>query len=231
MKNRSFFLLSVFFLWGALLFGGDKAEFVNLGFSPDGGYFFFGQYGFAPGSSKTYADLYMVNTVSNKFVPGGVLSSSYNGTIEPGQSADGALFTLLEGAGNLRRQYRIDYMRKGRPLYIRIDDEDSFNLRNLAFRDFETKADYTLELVETINRNWEGQAVNSSFYIRLVYRRNGFERTYSVGHPNYLRSGVAQYRIERVLADPMSRGIVILIAKIDNDLNVRYMVETFRLPQ
>jgi len=210
-------------------FAGDKAEFANLGFSPDGKYFFFGQYGFVPEKTKSYADLFLVDVKNNKFVPAGVFSGEYKGTLEPGQSPDGGLFSLLETAVPARKKYNIDYLKKGRPLYIRISDtEESIDV--LDFRDFETGARYSMELIQNVKADEEGNPQESSFYIEMVYTGSGgLEVPFVIGHPDFVRKGIREYRIERVLTDPENKSIIIVLSKIDNDLNVRYMVETVRI--
>jgi len=211
------------------VFAGDKAEFANLGFSPDGKYFFFGQYGFVPEKSMSYADLFMVDVKNNKFVPAGVFAGEYKGTLEPGQSPDGGLFSLLETAVPARKKYNIDYLKKGRPLYIRISDtEESIGI--LDFRDFETGARYSMELIQDIKADDEGNPVESSFYIEMKYTGSGgLEVPFVIGHPDFLRKGIREYRIERVLTDPENKSIIIVLSKIDNEFNIRYMVETVRI--
>ncbi len=208
---------------------GDKAEFVNLGFSPDGSHFFFGQHGFAADISKSYADLFMVDVARNKFVPAGVFSGEYVVKLEPGQSSDGALFSLLETAQSARKKYNIDYLLKGRPLYIRISDSDE-DIDVLSFRDFETGSSFDMQLIQDADLDDEGTAVSSSFYIEMKFTGSGgVEVPFTIGHPDFKRSDVASYRIERVLTDPTNKSIIIIVAKIDNELNVRYMVETVRI--
>ncbi|MDC7231611.1 MAG: DUF2259 domain-containing protein [Spirochaetales bacterium] len=208
---------------------GDKAEFVNLGFSPDGHYFFFGQYGYAAEKSQSYADLYLVDVSKNKFVPAGVFSGEYTGIIEPGQSPDGALFSLLETSVSARKKYNIDYIKKGRPLYIRISDSGE-SIDTLEFRDFETGSRFSMELIQSAQMDENDRAIDSSFYIEMTFTGSGgVEVPFVIGHPDFKRKGIGSYRIERVLTDPENKSIIIIVAKIDNDLNIRYMVETVRI--
>jgi len=222
-------LIVLFSMLTLSVFAGDKAGFANLGFSPDGKYFFFGQYGFIPEKSMSYADLYMVDVKNNKFVPAGVFSGEYKGTLEPGQSPDGGLFSLMETAVPARKKYNIDYLKKGRPLYIRISDSEE-SIGVLDFRDFETGARYTMELIQNIKADADNNPVESSFYIEMKYTGSGgLEVPFVIGHPDFLRKGIREYRIERVLTDPENKSIIIVLSKIDNDLNIRYMVETVRI--
>ncbi len=229
MKNRLILLIVLSFIFVAGLFAGDKAELVNLGFSPDGRFFLFGQYGYDGENSKSYADIYLVDVEKNLFVPGGVFKGEYISSLEPGQSADGGLFTLLESVGSLRDKYNIDYLKKGRPLYIRIEESEE-SMETLDFRDFETGTHYKMNLSQDIKSNEEGIPLDSSFYIDLSFTSSaGREVPFTIGHPDYRRKGIGEYRIERVITDPKGHSIVVIIAKIDTDLNVRYMVETLKI--
>ena len=229
MKNRVLISATLLLLILTSLSAGDKAEFVNLGFSSDGSHFMFGQYGFDLDESENYADLYLVDVRKNKFVPAGVFSGEYKGSLEPGQTPDGALFSLLETAATARKKYNIDYLKKGRPLYIRISDTDE-SVDLLDFRDFETGAKYSMELIQDVKSDEDGHPVESSFHIEMSYTgTGGVEVPFVIGHPDYNRKGIGSYRIERVLTDPSNTSIIIIIAKTDRDLNVRYMVETVRI--
>ena len=229
MKKRLTIMIFLSFILTALVFAGDKAEFVNLGFSPDGRYFLFGQYGFRSEQSLSYADIYLVDVKNNIFVSGGVLKGEYTNSLEPGQSADGALYKLMESALTLKNRYGIDFLEKGRPLYIRIDESEE-SLDSLDFRDFETGSHYGMTLYKNVISDEDSIPVKSSFYVDLDYTGvSGSTVSFKIGHPDYMRSGIGDYRIERVLTDPLGDSIVIILAKTDRDLNVRYMVETLKI--
>ncbi|QEN09097.1 DUF2259 domain-containing protein [Oceanispirochaeta crateris] len=229
MKKKLLTVTVMILLIMTEVYAGDKAEFVNMGFSPDGSYFLFGQYGFAAEKTQCYADIYLVDVRNNKFVPASVFSGEYTATLEPGQSPDGALFSLLETAIPARKKYNIDYLKKGRPLYIRISDTDE-SMDVLDFRDFETGSRFSMKLIQDAVKNEDGQAVESSFFIEMTFTGSGGVNVpFVIGHPDFKRKGIEEYRIERVLTDPSNKSIIIIVAKIDNDLNVRYMVETVRI--
>ena len=229
MKNRLTLLMIFLFALTTGLTAGDKAEFVNLGFSPDGKYFLFGQYGYNSEKSLSYADIFMVDVKKNLFVAGGVLKGEYVNSLEPGQSSDGALFTLLESAIPLKNKYNISFLEKGRPLYIRIDESEE-SLSALDFRDFETGSHYAMTLNQNVLTDEEDLPVKSSFHIDLVFSSgSGSDIPFKIGHPDYMRKDIGGYRIERVMTDPKGNSIVIILAKIDKDLNIRYMVETLKI--
>ncbi|MBN2625520.1 MAG: DUF2259 domain-containing protein [Spirochaetales bacterium] len=235
---RKLLLLSlVLILSLTALSAGDRAEFVNLGFSPDGNYFMFGFYGYDSQIHKSYAEIYTVDVARNLFVPKGVSKGTYDYTVVPGQSVEGALFSLLEDNASVRTSYSIQYLETGRPIYIRIDDnpespdnlatEENPGMNNLEFNDFVNGDHYVLTLDQTRE---EGTPVSSTFALDLtVTSSDGLSQTYSVGHPNYKRSNVEKYNIDRVLIGPDNRSVIIIIAKFYDNGNIRYMVETVKL--
>ena len=101
-------------LLAGVVYSGDIASFQNLGFSPDGRYFMFGQYGILEESLKHYAQLFTVDVRANRFVPDGTTEALYDEELEPGQSGIGALFALFGGADTLVSRYRINHMMSGR---------------------------------------------------------------------------------------------------------------------
>jgi len=212
------------------LFAGDTARFVNLGFSADGAYFMFAQHGYQQDRGRVYSDLFIVDVKRNIFTPGGVHHGEYESIIEPGQSSDGALYSLLETTADQRRRYNIVYPEKGRPLYIRFPEteteEDSTN--NLTFRDFERDTMYTVDLIQDVEG--EGENLQSRFYIDLKLEyRNGIVKKIKIGHPEYGRKGITEYEINRIILSPEEDSLIFIISKSDVDLNVRYMIETVKI--
>jgi len=214
----------------SFLYAGDKAEFVNLGFSPRGDFFMFGNYGFNQERSKCYSDVFIVNVDDNVFVPGGVFQGEYDNILSPGQSSMGALFSLLEQSSKKRTEYNIDYLNTGRPLYIRLnDDPDSSEnseqeMNTLSFKDFLTGNNYMVTLNQTIEES------SSRFYIDLNLKtRDGLEKTLRIGHPNYSRKNIIKYTINRIIINPSNSSLVIIVAKTEANGNIRYMVETAQL--
>ncbi|MBN2657498.1 MAG: DUF2259 domain-containing protein [Spirochaetales bacterium] len=221
-------MICSFLLIAFSLFAGDTARFVNLGFSADGANFMFAQHGFQADSGRLYSDLYIVDVKRNVFVSGGVHHGEYESIIEPGQSSDGALYSLLETTAEQRKRYNIAYLEKGRPLYIRFPETEEENSNNLNFRDFERGSEYTVDLVQEVEG--EGNALQSRFYIDLkIVQRNGIVKNLKIGHPDYSRKGITEYNINRILLSPGEDSLVFIISKSDIDLNVRYMIETVKI--
>lgn len=227
--KRILIIFSIILLSISHLSGGDTARFVNLGFSGDGSYFMFAQHGFKADTGKVYSDLFIVDVDKNIFTSGGVNHGEYETIIEPGQSSDGALFSLLEDVVNQRKMYGISYLEKGRPLYIRIPTGENVEETNkLQFRDFETETKYSVDLQQSVSG--ANRDLKSTFFIDLTIEyKNGVNRSLKIGHPNFEREGISEYNINRILLSPEEDSLVFIISKTDIDLNVRYMIETVRI--
>ena len=61
------------FIAAAVSFAGDAAVLVDSGFSADGAYYIFGQYGKTDKSFQGWAEIYTVDVAGNDYVDGGVL--------------------------------------------------------------------------------------------------------------------------------------------------------------
>ncbi len=227
--KKLFVMICLIMISISSLFGGDTARFVNLGFSGDGAYFMFAQHGFISGAGRAYSDLYIVDVQKNVFTSGGVKHGEFETVIEPGQSSDGALFSILEDTVAQRKRYGISYLEKGRPLYIRIAESDKEeDLNSLQFRDFETDTSYIIELRKSVSEG--NNIVSSSFSISLnIEYKNGIEKDYIIGHPDFVRTDIIDYTINRILLSPEGDSLIFIISKQDKDLNVRYMIETVRI--
>lgn len=207
-------------------FAGDIASFQNLGFSENGKYFVFGQYGVMEDSLNLYAELYAVDVHKNSFVPNGTRTAVYDEKLEPGNNGIGALFTLFRSAESLIKQYNINHMKTGRLLYILVNGDEPKS--HLEFRDFSSGRAYTIDLIQT--RSGTDESVTSSFHINLAVKdKTGSQKFYTVGLPNYRRQGVIQYKIRRILLSPDESSLVFVVEKEEineSGVNVRYMVET-----
>ncbi len=222
-------LFCILFMGTVLIYAGDIANYVNLGFSQDSKIFMFGQYGLQGKDTKAYADLYTVDVHRNVFVKDGVLEKVFPDKIFPGQDGLGGLFMLLHSASGLVTKYHINHIATGRIVYILVDGDEPKD--RLDFRDFDKSTGYVLTLIQ--EKFGSGTAVRSSFHINLaVTDKHGTTRTFTVGNPSYKRTGVQNYRIKQVLFSPDERSLVIVVEKeklSDRGKNIRYMVETLPL--
>lgn len=222
-------LFSILILGTALLFAGDIASYVNLGFSYDSKVFMFGQYGIREKDMKVYADIYTVDVKRNTFIRNGVREKVFQDTILPGQDGLGGLLMLLHDSTDLVKKYRINHITTGRIVYILVDGDKP--KERLEFRDFDKSTGYVLTLVQ--RKFGTGNNVSSSFHINMtITDKNENVRTFTIGRPNYKRTGVVSYRIKQVVFTPDERGLVIVVEKetVSADgKSIRYMVETLPL--
>jgi len=220
----------VLVLCASTLRAGDSASFVDLGFSPDGGFYMFAQYGVKSGTFRPWADLFIVDVKRNDFIRGGRLSYIHDKPIEAGQDGSGALYRLIAQNANLAERHNILYPNQGQPLYIALDGDPAYNGENFTFRDFISGIFYKASLVETVTGR--GEDLKSSFFIRLECIENDREeKTFVIGTPELKRPLISSYRIKKVLIDPSGRSLVFVIEmkrEAENGHDIHYMVEALR---
>ena len=225
--TKRWVLLGALMLCARVVFAGDVANFINLGFSPDAQYFLFGEYG-VNDNTKPYADIFGVNVAKNTFVPNGVSSKTYSTEAGVGQDGMGALLTLFSSYVPESKKYHIDHMLQGRDLYLLVNGDKP--KPRLDFRDFVTDTQYIVVLNQFTYG--KGADLSSSFSIDLtIHASSGQNLHYTVGLPNYRRAGVENYRIRKIILGPDKKSLVFVIEKHVRDksgINVRYMVETVK---
>ena len=217
------------------LWAGDSAVFVDLGFSPDGTTYMFGQYGVLSPSLRPWAELYVVDVSRNNFVQNGRKAFTENSPIKAGQDGSGVFHRLLSDNSSIANRYGVNFQNQGLPLFISRDETPSDHGERIDFRDFVSGKIYKAELIPSINGS--GQSVMSSFYINLEVRSgNGQVRNYTVGNHNIVRQQVASYNIKRVIIDANGNSVIFVIemkraagSGAGTGYDIRYMVEALRL--
>jgi predicted secreted protein len=208
----------------------DSASFVDLGFSSNGGFYMFAQYGVKSGALTPWAELFVVDVMRNDFVRGGRLSYTHNRPISAGQDGSGALYSLVARNAALAEQYGVIFPDQGQPLYIALDGDPAYENKTINFRDFVSEISYQAVLVENVYGS--GRDITSSFYINLECDDGeGGVKKYTIGTPNLRRSLVMSYRIKKVLIAPAGNSLIFVIEmkrRSDNGHDIRYMVEALR---
>lgn len=214
---------------GVPAFAGDVATFVDLGFSADSAFFMFGQYGLDQGQGKPYAETYIIDTGRNDFVAKGSVHKTFDASLEPGQDASGALYSLLGDDQALIKKCKIDHLKPGRLLYVLLDGQDP--PASLSFRDFKTGAAYDISLTQSSSEK-AGDSL-ASFGIAVTYTaKDGTAKRIVGGNPDIKRAGVKSYAIRRILVSPDEKKLLFIIEKRNEakgDLSVRYMAEALSL--
>lgn len=227
---KRFLLVQILFpVFAITVFAGDVATFVNLGFSRDSSYFMYGQYGRDGENLLSYGELFLVDVTSNKFVSKGALTKSVSSTVQ-GEDGSGVILSLFWDAKEKAQNLAIDPLAKGRPIYIRLNGSNPSG--SVAFRDFVTNLHYNVSLNQRKYENVNG--ISSSFGIELVVTwPNGRVERRTIGHPDYIRDGVIDYKLREIFLGPDEKSMVFLVERREESggaINIRYMVETVRLP-
>ncbi|MDR2542981.1 MAG: DUF2259 domain-containing protein [Treponema sp.] len=232
MLFKKVIFISIFILTSvSALWGGDTAIFVDLGFSPDGRMYMFGQYGVLSPSLRPWAEIFVVDVARNNFVQNGRASFTQNTPIRAGQDGSGVFHQLLSNNTSIVSRHNINFQNQGLPLYISRNDNLPSRGEKITFRDFLSGNRYNAQLIPTIHGS--GQNVRSQFYISLdVTSPNGQVKNYTVGTPNFIRQGVAQYNFKNVIIDPAGGSVIFVIEMrrvAASGFDIRYMVEAVRL--
>lgn len=221
---RKIFFGTALILTGLMVYAGDIANFVNLGFSEDGTRFAFGQYGVTDEQYRAYAEIYGVDVERNEFLPKGFFRSSPTKETE-GKDAKELFFALQNRAAHSLDTWGISDLRKGRVLYVPTAKTEKNT--TFLFRDFETNTEYGVVLHVTKNLK-----KGASFYISLeITTPNGKKVKKDIGRPNFNRAGVRDYFLKRVIIDESGQGLVFIVEKQEYNPkghSSRFMAETIR---
>lgn len=223
--------LALIALLAGQLYAGDVAVFQNLGFSEDGRYFQFGQFGIDSESQAPYAQIFSVEVPRNVFVPNGNFRLTIPGGASLGDDGRKALLALMDQASALRRRLRVEAVRLGRPIFFRVNGEAGEG-KNVVFIDYQTSREYSLQLNQTVTGT--GAAARSSFYINVTVKTEDGRtlHTLRMGTPTVQRQGITDYRINQVILGPTERELVVIVERVEangTEPNIRYMAETARL--
>ncbi len=224
-KMRKIFVLFMFILGNHVLFAGDIANFINIGFSEDSRYYMFAQYGVS--DTAVYSEIYTVDVNKNSFIKTGINKKEYPVSSYPMDDGSGAFYKGLVELSSQVQKNRVDPLLKGRCLYVNINGEP---VLDLEFRDFKTGKTYKINLLQSVS---ESNGPESSFGLKILAENPGEpSKAYSAGSPSIKRAGVKGYSIKSIYLTPDEKSMVLVIAKsvADKDsVSVRYMIESFAL--
>lgn len=232
MKKILVCAFSVFFVV-CTSFAGDAASFDDIGFSEDGKYYLFGQYGKTDKTYEPWAEVYTVDVAANDFVKGEVFKSRDSSLDISGKTA----YENLKAKCNWKiSKYNAKPAGVGTLLYLR-ESETKSPTEEIVFKDFEGISDasgilYHVRLVPSFNGN--GKNCRSKFFIEVL-KKNSSGNTvssFAVGTPDFERKGITAYQIERIFADKSGKSLVFVVKKTledDTGTSIRYMVETYRI--
>jgi len=214
----------------ALLYAGDVAAFVDIGFSSDGQTYLFGQYGSTDKTYQGYADIFTVDIDSNTFVKNKIFTITPS-TKTQGSSGINIYKDLYAKHKNDILQYHPKPADLANIIYIRSDSKTTTN--EIVFKDFEHSSKnneifYHVKLVPWFSG--KTATSKSSFFISIEKQDATGKVLYKdvAGTPDYKRTGVTDYTIDKILCDKDSKSLVFVVEKkiaTTNGFNIRYMVE------
>ena len=215
----------------ASVFAGDVASFVDLGFTDDGKYYVFGQYGKIDKKFQGWAEIYQVDIAANDYVDKGVFKTKPSAVTA--EKSGREVYEALEAKSYYyMKDIKCTPANADHVLYI-LEDLNKKGTDEIKFTDFrgsdiEKPDTYTINLVPTITGT--GKNVKSSFYINVVKKDadGNVLMTKKVGTPSITRKGVSNYKIERIFCDKSERNLIFVIEKMfedDSGISIRYMVE------
>lgn len=216
-------------------FAGDSAVLVDNGFSADGNYYIFGQYGKIDKKFQGWAEIYTVDVLKNDYVDNEVYRVKPSAVTFDKTGKE--VYESLAGKNYLSiKKYNCAQNSPEQILYIR-EEEKKAGTDEIEFKDFissvsDDQAYYKVVLVPTVSG--EGINVKSSFYIDIekLDSKGAVLACQKIGNPGITRKGVKNYKIERIVCDKTGKKLVFIVEKTMEDktgINIRYMIETARL--
>lgn len=216
-------------------FAGDSAVLVDNGFSADGNYYIFGQYGKIDKKFQGWAEIYTVDVLKNDYVDNEVYRVKPSAVTFDKTGKE--VYESLAGKNYLSiKKYNCAQNSPEQILYIR-EEEKKAGTDEIEFKDFissvsDDQASYKVVLVPTVSG--EGINVKSSFYIDIekLDSKGAVLASQKIGNPGITRKGVKNYKIERIVCDKTGKKLVFIVEKTMEDktgINIRYMIETARL--
>lgn len=233
---KKYIICGIFVLAVATLsFAGDCAVFVDGGFSDDGNYYVFGQYGKTDNTFQGWADIYVVDVAKNDYVDGEVfLTKPSKATSD--KTGKEVYLALESRSFSEIKKYNAKVAQPNQILYIREADEKGED-DEIIFKDFSSsvssdQAYYHIRLLA--NYQGSGKNAKSSFSINLEKQdENGkVLARQTIGSPNIKRAGVVGYKIEKIVCSADGKNLVFIIEKKiqdKNGTNIRYMIEAAKL--
>lgn len=242
MEEKTIKRAIISFVMAAMCFfavhAGDAAVFSEVGFSEDGKYYLFGEYGRTDKKFQGYAEIYTVDVEANKFVAGGVFCTSPSKATQ-GKAGTEVYDTLSVKAFSTINRYNCTKTEANRVLYI-CDSPNKMGEEKIEFRDFtrvlgdgeDERRAYSVHLNQSVKG--KGASSASSFYI--VLEKLGINgaviSSQQIGSPQIVRKGVTGYKIARISCDKSRSALVFVVEKTMEDetgVLIRYMVETAKV--
>lgn len=225
------FIISAIF--GA--YAGDSAVLVDNGFSADGNYYIFGQYGRTDKNFQAWAEIFTVDVEKNEYVENEFYRIKPSAVTAKKNGRE--LYDSLVSKSDFDlKKYDCRPCKPDQILYIREEEKKS-GTDEIVFKDFtssvsDDQAMYHVQLLPEVTGT--GVNVKSSFVINLEKRdgNGNLLARQQIGNPDIIRKGVKSYKIERIVCDESGSNLVFIIEKTMEDktgINIRFMIEAAAL--
>ncbi|MBO7486679.1 MAG: DUF2259 domain-containing protein [Spirochaetaceae bacterium] len=233
MKRISIFAVMLFL---TLLYAQTNPAFIDIGFSPDGAFYCFAEYGRKAEKNsglRGYAEVYAVDVAKNEFINGGRIKTAASFKTE-NKSGWEVFKTLRNENPDFFSSKNFPPKTNSVLLYQSRKDEEK---KQIEFRDFEHSTEentiqYNVKLVEYSEGSGTGIATCFYLLVELKNEKNEVTRRLVVGNPKTKRVGVKGYALNSILSDSEGTSLVFVIEKKiagENGDSVQYMVETVKL--
>lgn len=224
-----FFMLSCV----SILFADDSAAFIDEGFSNDGNYFVFGQYGNNE-NSQGYAEIYTIDIAANDYEDSGLFFTKASSATN-GKNGHTLYTDLRRKNSNYLNDLELEVVDIDSVLYLNSglkSPTDKIVVKDFEKASTDSSETYTIQL----NPWYSGNTATSksSFFITVekVDSNGKVLGKQVIGNPDIKRTGVIGYSIEKIMKSPNGESFIFIIEKnmatIDG-VSVRYMVETLEV--
>ncbi|MBL7005691.1 MAG: hypothetical protein ISR78_01270 [Spirochaetia bacterium] len=230
MFKKVISLFLIVFCLHTAVFAGDRAEFINLGFSRDSKAFLFGQYGKNESGTLLYADVLYHDLVSGENSSELSLSRTYPDSQRSGNNGLSALLMNLKEYNSMYT-VDIDYTQTGTTLYFQLPGQKTGDM--ISFSDYQVGTVYSVTFVMRPQVREPG--TNTALAITLFQTlKDGTQNRYEAGSLIKPIQDVYDFQLKQVIVSP-KRDYVVLVFQtteydIDNNTtNIRYYVDSMKI--
>ncbi len=227
-KVVSLFLL-VFCIQTAV-FAGDRAEFINLGFSANSEFFLFGQYGKNESGTLLYADVIYHDLVSGENSRELSLSKTYPDSQRSGNNGLSALLMSLKEYNSIYN-VDVDYNQTGTTLYFQLPGQITGDL--ISFSDYQVGIIYSVSLVMRPRIREPG--TNTALAITLFQTlRDGTQSRFEAGSLIKPIQNVYDFQLKQIIVSPQRDYVVLVFQTTEYDenndtTNIRYFIDSVKI--
>ena len=230
MIKKVVFLFLIVLGIQAAVFAGDRAEFINLGFSDDSSAFLFGQYGKNESGTLLYADIVYHDLVSGENSSELSLSKTYPDSQRSGNNGLSALLMSLKEYNSIY-SVDIDYNKTGTTLYFQLPGQTTSD--TISFSDYQVGIIYSVSTVMRPQVREPG--TNTALAITLFQTlQDGAQRRFEAGSFIKPIENVYDFQLKQIVVSPQRNYVVLVFQttefdKENNTTNIRYYIDSVKI--